>query len=167
MKNTALTDVHIALGAKMVPFAGYNMPVQYEGVIAEHETVRNSVGVFDVSHMGEFVLKGPNALALIQKFSSNDASVLFDGTEIKATLFSTDVKSPGLEIGNPASITSTPKISSRSAIINFCSVFSLQPGTCSPSLNVVSKIWTRFLLISNFFLSLLNIKNMGIRFLKY
>ena len=79
MKNTALTDVHIALGAKMVPFAGYNMPVQYEGVIAEHETVRNSVGVFDVSHMGEFVLKGPNALALIQKFSSNDASVLFDG----------------------------------------------------------------------------------------
>ncbi len=79
MKNTALTDVHIALGAKMVPFAGYNMPVQYEGVNAEHETVRNGVGVFDVSHMGEFLLKGPNALALIQKFSSNDASVLFDG----------------------------------------------------------------------------------------
>jgi aminomethyltransferase len=79
MKNTALTDVHIALGAKMVPFAGYNMPVQYEGVNAEHETVRNGVGVFDVSHMGEFVLKGPNALALIQTFSSNDASVLFDG----------------------------------------------------------------------------------------
>ena len=79
MKNTALTDVHIALGAKMVPFAGYNMPVQYEGVNAEHETVRNGVGVFDVSHMGEFVLRGPNALALIQKFSSNDASVLFDG----------------------------------------------------------------------------------------
>ncbi len=63
----------------MVPFAGYNMPVQYEGVIAEHETVRNAVGVFDVSHMGEFVLRGPNALALIQKFASNDASVLFDG----------------------------------------------------------------------------------------
>ena len=63
----------------MVPFAGYNMPVQYEGVNAEHETVRNSVGVFDVSHMGEFVLRGPNALALIQKFASNDASVLFDG----------------------------------------------------------------------------------------
>jgi aminomethyltransferase len=79
MKNTALTDVHIALGAKMVPFAGYNMPVQYEGVNAEHEIVRNGVGVFDVSHMGEFVLRGPNALALIQKFSSNDASVLFDG----------------------------------------------------------------------------------------
>jgi aminomethyltransferase len=79
MKNTALTEKHIALGAKMVPFAGYNMPVQYEGVNAEHEIVRNGVGVFDVSHMGEFILKGPNALALIQKFSSNDASVLFDG----------------------------------------------------------------------------------------
>jgi aminomethyltransferase len=79
MKNTALTNKHIALGAKMVPFAGYNMPVQYEGVNAEHEIVRNGVGVFDVSHMGEFILKGPNALALIQKFSSNDASVLFDG----------------------------------------------------------------------------------------
>jgi len=79
MKETALTHKHIALGAKMVPFAGYNMPVQYEGVNAEHETVRNSVGVFDVSHMGEFLLKGPNALALIQKVCSNDASVLFDG----------------------------------------------------------------------------------------
>ena len=63
----------------MVPFAGYNMPVQYEGVNAEHETVRTAVGVFDVSHMGEFVLRGANALALIQKFASNDASVLFDG----------------------------------------------------------------------------------------
>ena len=79
MKNTALTQKHIDLGAKMVPFAGYNMPVQYEGVNAEHETVRQAVGVFDVSHMGEFVLRGPNALALIQKFASNDASVLFDG----------------------------------------------------------------------------------------
>jgi aminomethyltransferase len=79
MKDTALTQKHIALGAKMVPFAGYNMPVQYEAVNAEHETVRNGVGVFDVSHMGEFILRGPNALALIQKFSSNDASVLFDG----------------------------------------------------------------------------------------
>jgi aminomethyltransferase len=79
MKNTALTETHIALGAKMVPFAGYNMPVQYEGVNAEHETVRNGVGVFDVSHMGEFVLRGPNALALIQKMGTNDASVLVDG----------------------------------------------------------------------------------------
>ena len=79
MKNTALTQKHIELGAKMVPFAGYNMPVQYEGVNLEHETVRNGVGVFDVSHMGEFELKGPNALNLIQKISTNDASALVDG----------------------------------------------------------------------------------------
>ena len=79
MKNTALTDEHIKLGAKIVPFAGYNMPVQYEGVNIEHENVRNSLGVFDVSHMGEFTLKGPRALDLIQKISSNDASVLIDG----------------------------------------------------------------------------------------
>ncbi len=79
MKNTALTSVHIALGAKMVPFAGYNMPVQYEGINAEHETVRKSVGVFDVSHMGEFILKGDNALDLIQRVCSNDASKLVDG----------------------------------------------------------------------------------------
>tara|TARA_R110002073_G_scaffold72537_1_gene177202 strand:- start:181465 stop:182547 length:1083 start_codon:yes stop_codon:yes gene_type:complete len=79
MKNTALTDIHEALGAKIVPFAGYNMPVQYEGINIEHETVRNGVGVFDVSHMGEFLLTGPNALALIQKVCSNDASKLTDG----------------------------------------------------------------------------------------
>jgi aminomethyltransferase len=79
MKNTALTQVHEGLGAKMVPFAGYNMPVQYEGVNAEHETVRTGVGVFDVSHMGEFFLKGENALALIQKVTSNDASKIVDG----------------------------------------------------------------------------------------
>lgn len=76
MKNTALSETHIALGAKMVPFAGYNMPVSYEGVKVEHETVRNGVGVFDVSHMGEFLIEGPNALALIQKVTSNDASKL-------------------------------------------------------------------------------------------
>ncbi|PZR21330.1 MAG: glycine cleavage system aminomethyltransferase GcvT [Flavobacterium psychrophilum] len=79
MKNTALTHVHEGLGAKMVPFAGYNMPVQYEGVNIEHETVRNGVGVFDVSHMGEFIISGPNALALIQKVTSNDASTLTIG----------------------------------------------------------------------------------------
>jgi aminomethyltransferase len=76
MRNTALTKIHESLGAKMVPFAGYNMPVQYEGVNAEHEVVRTGVGVFDVSHMGEFLLSGKNALALIQKVTSNDASVL-------------------------------------------------------------------------------------------
>lgn len=79
MKSTALVNKHIALGAKMVPFAGYNMPVQYEGVNAEHETVRNAVGVFDVSHMGEFLLTGENALALIQKVATNDAATLTIG----------------------------------------------------------------------------------------
>jgi len=76
MKNIALNDIHVALGAKMVPFAGYNMPVQYEGVTAEHITVRDAVGVFDVSHMGEFLVEGENALALIQKITSNDVSKL-------------------------------------------------------------------------------------------
>jgi len=79
MKNTALSHVHMALGAKMVPFAGYNMPVSYEGINMEHETVRNAVGVFDVSHMGEFLVQGPKALDLIQKVTSNDASKLVDG----------------------------------------------------------------------------------------
>ena len=79
MKKTALYDVHQALGAKIVPFAGYEMPVQYEGVTIEHETVRNHVGVFDVSHMGEFLIEGDEALQLIQKISSNDASKLTIG----------------------------------------------------------------------------------------
>src|SRR5690606_6160159 len=79
MKNITLNDKHIELGAKMVPFAGFNMPVQYEGVNIEHDTVRNGVGVFDVSHMGEFLITGPKALDLIQKVVSNDASKLTDG----------------------------------------------------------------------------------------
>lgn len=79
MKNTALSHIHEALGAKMAPFAGYNMPITYEGINAEHLSVRNSIGVFDVSHMGEFHLKGENSLALIQKLTSNDAAKLFDG----------------------------------------------------------------------------------------
>ncbi len=79
MKNTALTHIHEALNAKIVPFAGYNMPVSYEGINIEHETVRKAVGVFDVSHMGEFFLKGENALALIQKIATNDASKLTPG----------------------------------------------------------------------------------------
>jgi aminomethyltransferase len=77
--RTALTHIHEGLGAKMVPFAGYLMPVQYSGLMEEHSTVRNALGVFDVSHMGEFLLKGEKALALIQKVTSNDASKLFDG----------------------------------------------------------------------------------------
>lgn len=79
MKQTALTDQHISLGAKMVEFAGYNMPVLYSGINDEHETVRKKVGVFDVSHMGEFILKGSDALDLIQRVTSNDASKLTDG----------------------------------------------------------------------------------------
>lgn len=79
MRDTALTAKHTTLGAKMVPFAGFNMPVQYAGVKVEHECVRNGVGVFDVSHMGEFLLKGEKALDLIQKVTSNDASKMVDG----------------------------------------------------------------------------------------
>jgi len=79
MKQTALNKIHKALGAKMVPFAGYEMPVQYDGVNAEHLAVRNSIGVFDVSHMGEFLIDGPNALDLLQSVCSNDASLLAIG----------------------------------------------------------------------------------------
>jgi glycine cleavage system T protein (aminomethyltransferase) len=79
MKTTSLSAIHESLGAKMVPFAGYNMPVSYEGVNVEHKTVRNGVGVFDVSHMGEFLITGPKALELIQRVTSNDAAKLVDG----------------------------------------------------------------------------------------
>ncbi|MGC6434303.1 MAG: glycine cleavage system aminomethyltransferase GcvT, partial [Crocinitomicaceae bacterium] len=79
MKDIRLAQKHIELGAKIVPFAGYNMPVQYEGVNIEHDTVRNGVGIFDVSHMGEFILKGENAEALIQKVTTNDISTIPDG----------------------------------------------------------------------------------------
>jgi aminomethyltransferase len=76
MKNTPFTNKHIELGAKMAEFAGYNMPISYTGINDEHATVRKNAGVFDVSHMGEFILKGPNALDLIQRVTSNDASKL-------------------------------------------------------------------------------------------
>ena len=79
MKTVPLHQLHIRLGAKMVPFAGFEMPVRYSSDLDEHHTVRNAVGVFDVSHMGEFSVKGPGALALIQKVSSNDATALYDG----------------------------------------------------------------------------------------
>ena len=79
LQNTALSAKHISLGAKMVPFAGYNMPVSYTGLNEEHAIVRAGVGVFDVSHMGEFVLKGDRALDLIQYVTSNDAAQLYDG----------------------------------------------------------------------------------------
>lgn len=79
MKNTPFTAKHIALGAKMAEFAGYNMPISYTGINDEHAAVRNNAGIFDVSHMGEFVLKGENALDLIQRVTSNDASKLTKG----------------------------------------------------------------------------------------
>jgi aminomethyltransferase len=79
MKKTALYSIHQALGAKIIPFAGYEMPVSYSSIKDEHICVRNSVGVFDVSHMGEFILKGEKALDLIQKIATNDAAALFDG----------------------------------------------------------------------------------------
>ena len=79
MKNTALREIHDRLGAKIVPFAGYNMPVSYDGISIEHDTVRKGVGVFDVSHMGEFLISGPKSLDLIQRVSSNDASNLTIG----------------------------------------------------------------------------------------
>ena len=79
MKETPLTQIHIDLGAKMVEFAGFNMPIMYSGINDEHHQVRNNVGVFDVSHMGEFMVKGPGALDFIQLISTNDASKLFPG----------------------------------------------------------------------------------------
>jgi aminomethyltransferase len=86
MKNTAFTKFHEAMGARMVPFAGYNMPIQYEGVNAEHETVRTGVGVFDVSHMGEFWVKGPKAFAFVQRLTTNDVAALTDG-KVQYTCF--------------------------------------------------------------------------------
>ena len=79
VKKTALYDTHSGLGAKLIPFAGFDMPVRYTGDKEEHLTVRNAAGVFDVSHMGEFFVKGPKALELIQKVTTNDASKLYDG----------------------------------------------------------------------------------------
>ena len=79
MKNTPFTDIHIALGAKMAEFAGYNMPISYTGINEEHQCVRTNAGVFDVSHMGEFIVKGEHALDLIQRVTTNDAAKLTDG----------------------------------------------------------------------------------------
>src|SRR5918993_2354664 len=79
MKITPFTAKHIALGAKMAEFAGYNMPISYSGINDEHAAVRNNAGIFDVSHMGEFILKGAGALDLIQRVTSNDASKLTNG----------------------------------------------------------------------------------------
>src|SRR5450432_2151397 len=79
LKFVPLNNIHERLNAKVVSFAGYNMPVRYTSDIEEHNTVRQGVGVFDVSHMGEFTVKGPHALDLIQRVTSNDAAKLVDG----------------------------------------------------------------------------------------
>jgi aminomethyltransferase len=89
MKETVFAAIHQAMGGKMVPFAGFNMPVQFEGVNAEHETVRNGVGIFDVSHMGEFWIKGPQAFELVQRLTSNDVARLDDG-KVQYTCFPND-----------------------------------------------------------------------------
>jgi aminomethyltransferase len=89
MKRTVFYDLHVANGGKMVEFAGYTMPVQFEGINVEHEQVRNSVGVFDVSHMGEFWIKGPKAFELVQRLTSNDVAKLDDG-KIQYTCFPND-----------------------------------------------------------------------------
>ena len=86
MKTTPFTEKHISLGAKMHEFAGYNMPIEYSGIIDEHLTVCNAVGVFDVSHMGEFWVKGPNALAFLQKVTSNNVAALTPG-KVQYTCF--------------------------------------------------------------------------------
>ena len=79
LKRTPLYDVHRKAGAKMVPFGGWEMPVQYTGIIEEHRTVRGAVGLFDISHMGEFEIAGPEALAIVQRLTTNDASALAVG----------------------------------------------------------------------------------------
>ena len=80
MKTTPFTHFHEALGARMAPFAGYNMPIEYPtGIKEEHLNVRNKLGVFDVSHMGEFWIKGPKAFELVQKLTTNDVAALIDG----------------------------------------------------------------------------------------
>jgi aminomethyltransferase len=86
IKNTPLTETHIGLGAKMAEFAGYNMPISYSSILDEHESVRNAAGLFDVSHMGEFIVKGPQALDLVQSVISNDASKLSSGQALYAYL---------------------------------------------------------------------------------
>lgn len=86
MKDLVLKNSHIAMGGKMVEFAGFNMPVTFAGLIEEHLTVRSGVGVFDVSHMGEFFVTGPNAFDLVQKITSNDVATLFDGKILYSTM---------------------------------------------------------------------------------
>ena len=101
MKNTAFTKFHEELGAKMVPFAGYNMPVEYFGINDEHRTVREKVGVFDVSHMGEFWVKGPKALEYLQKITTNDVAALTDG-KFTSGLFTSTPRAAPAAVSKPA-----------------------------------------------------------------
>src|SRR6188472_4820467 len=89
LQRTPLFERHVALGARLVPFAGWEMPVQYDGVIPEHRAVRNDAGVFDVSHMGEIEVEGPKALELLQAMLSNDASKIAEG-EAQYTLLTNE-----------------------------------------------------------------------------
>ncbi len=89
-RRTPLYDTHVSLGAKMTPFAGFEMPVQYSGIIDEHQAVRNSVGVFDVSHMGEVIVSGPDAFAFVQNLVSNDVSKLADGKALYTVMCAPD-----------------------------------------------------------------------------
>ena len=79
LKRTPLYQAHVAAGARMVPFGGWEMPVQYTGIVEEHRTVRGAVGLFDVSHMGEFEVEGPEALAALQRLTTNDVAALAEG----------------------------------------------------------------------------------------
>src|SRR5215211_1414208 len=90
MKNTPFTEKHLALSAKMAEFAGYNMPISYSGINDEHAAVRTNAGIFDVSHMGEFILKGAHALDLIQRVTTNDASKLVAGQAQYSCMTNTD-----------------------------------------------------------------------------
>jgi aminomethyltransferase len=90
MKKTAFHDIHVGLGAKMVEFAGYHMPIQYQGIIAEHKRVRESVGVFDVSHMGEFEVRGAGAFDFVQKMTTNDVTKLSEGRVQYSTMLYDD-----------------------------------------------------------------------------
>ena len=90
MKTTPLHDAHVALGAKMVPFAGFDMPIQYSSILDEHRAVREAAGLFDVSHMGEVLVRGPQALDFVQHLVTNDATKLYDGRAMYAVLCQAD-----------------------------------------------------------------------------
>ena len=140
MKTTAFTEYHIDLDAKMVPFAGYNMPVEYFGITDEHITVRERLGVFDVSHMGEFMVTGPDATAFLQYITSNDVEALFDG-KVQYSCF------PNGQGGSLKSTRiATGSGSGRSARACTCAAKNGRPRTGSSSIPVrqLQTIWPFF-----------------------